>query len=195
MLIVVAGCKTNEVQQALDILDRAENDLASEPEKWRLLIQQVARDLPEGVQGIIRNELDDLVQKTVAETGVEFKCLSDFYADRAIQGLGRLKAILRNEPVPAIEPTLCKVINSTLDLNLALDDRRTIEVYGYDMDQEDDSGQLLRVSLVSIAGNSYPLPEQYIGRTTHYQFVVNVGDVQVVRLLSGNHINKIRFLW
>jgi len=195
MLVVVTGCTPEPVKQAIDMLDRAERDLADEPAKWRSIIDQVAKDLPKEVQSTLRNELDDLVQRSIAETGVEFRCTSDFYADRAKQGLERLKAILRKKPVPAIEPKLCKLINSTLNLNLSLDDRNTIEVYGYDMDQRDHNGQLLRVSLVSETGNSYPLQESYIGRTTHYQFVIYVGKDDVVRLLSQNKINKIRFLW
>lgn len=197
MLVVVTGCIPKDpVARAVDVFDRAERDLADEPEKWRLIIGQVAKDLPDEVQSTLRNEVDDLVRRSIAETGVEFKCASDFYANRAIQGLQRLEAVLKKEPVPTIEPSLCKVIKPSLDLNLSLDDRKTIEVYGYDMDHADQNGQLVRVSLVSEeTGNSYPLPERYIGRTTHYQFVLNVGDSEVVRLIAQNKINKIRFLW
>jgi len=184
------------IDRALVTIDRAINTIQNEPELWRATLQDVADQLPSDVQSTIRTEIDQLATRSIATAGVELRCNTDFFAERAVQGLKRVKAMLTGTNPPPIPPAICNIVPPKLDLNLSPDRRTTIEIYGYDLDYEAENGHLLEVFLVAKNGERTPLADvQRLGRTTHYLHVLNVAGSDFDSLLQKEGIAKIEFAW
>ena len=152
LVSVLSGC-AHPIDRGLTLIDRAEQDLRQDSDQWQAILQRVASQLPTEIQSTIRVEANQLVTRSIARSGDELSCRSDFYARRVSQGLERLRAMIRNQPVPSVEPAICQVIDASLDLNLSPERRRIIELHGYDLDQRDSDGQLLWVTLKSTQTN------------------------------------------
>jgi hypothetical protein len=112
---------------------------------------------------------------------------------RAIQSLQRLKAELRNQNPPQLPPAFCQVDPSSIDLKVSPSKWSTAILYGYDLDHMDSAGKPLQVSLLSSQGGTTQLPESRIGRTTHYQVTLNLGDM--ARQLFRDHVTKFAVSW
>jgi hypothetical protein len=140
--------------------------------------------------------MDQLVARSIARGGVEFRCNTDFLGQRATLGLKRIKALLLKQQPEPIKPSFCQVSPEALILNAPNSSRQTILIAGYDMDQVDNSGQPLRVLLFSDKnGAKVNLDEGRIGRTTHYLIALNVAGADFEKLLRDKKISKIKISW
>lgn len=182
------------VQEATEVIDSAINDISNQSEIWQSVLQRVAADLPEEVSETIRNDAQNLATRSVATVGVEFRCNVDFFSNRAIASLKRLKNELLLKPAPILPPAFCQVSPDSIDLNSSPNKWNKITLQGYDLDHADANGNLLAFDLLGASGErKIPLPEEQVGRTTHYQVTISVG--QLAEQLYTEDISKIVSRW
>lgn len=181
------------VQQAISVIDDGENDINTGSADWQTVLQRVAKDLPEGISQDIRVDAQNIADRSVARTGIEFRANVDFLNRRAIENLEYLKAELLGKKPRALPPALDHVIPISIDLNDQPSKWSTISYIGYDLDHLDSHGRLFGVYAVDDNGNIYKFPEDRIGRTTHYEVTLNVGGL--AKWLSDKKIRKIFYNW
>lgn len=190
------GGVKNSIDNAVGVIDEGITTIDQNSTKWQGTLQEISDKLPKDIQSTIRNEMDQLVARSIARGGVEFRCNADFLAQRAILGLKRIKAMLLKQQPEPIKPSFCQVSPEALVLNAPKDSRQTILIAGYDMDQADKSGQPLRAVLFSDKnGAKVNLDEGRIGRTTHYSITLNVARADFEKLLRDKKISKIKISW
>ena len=203
-LYFLAGCGLKETadqavgvaDRAVSVLDRGIDRILANSDNWRFELQRVSQELPSDVQSTIRIEAQDLVSRSIADAGTEMFCASDFYGRRAIQSLERLKAMVLGYTVQAIEPGVCALVPTSLDMNTSADRRRIVTLHGYDMDARDRNGNLIQVfARVGNGGHEITVSEDRIGRTHHYLLTVNVSGDDFESLLRREGIVKLIFRW
>lgn len=177
-------------------LDRGISTIANDNTRWRSTLQELASVIPDEVQSTVRVELQQLANRSIATAGTEIRCNVDFLAHRAIEGLRRVKALLRNRDPEPLPPEVCQVSPATLDMNIERPRRVDVSINGYDMDHVDSEGRPLRFVYVSDAQNrTFPFPEGRIGRTHHYLITLNTSGADFDQFSYHNQINKIRAEW
>lgn len=206
--LLLSGCSMpGKVDDAVDelanfggLIDKAMDDIRNDNTRWQSIVRELGQKLPAEVQSTVRVEMEQLVARSIAKTGEEFRCNVDFMAARAIASLQRIKAMLLNkdanqvfEPVP---PSFCQVTPEKLDMNLSAERRQTVDLSGYGFDSKDVTGQPLKVLLVGNSpSESVPLSEDRIGRTTHYHLVLNLAGEDMEKLMAQKGISKIKIAW
>ncbi len=191
----VSSCDVTggSIDRAMEIIDRAIRDIELNMEAWQSILQRVANELPDDISETVRVEADRLATRSIAKMGIEFRCNVDFLARRAIESLRRLKAMLLDQDPSPLPPWFCQVDPSAIDLKVSPDLYSTAMLFGYDLDNPDSSGSPLQVHLLTRSGQTIPLPESRIGRTTHYQVTLNLGDM--ARTLYQDQVDKIVVSW
>ena len=200
LILPTAGCGLDAfrdpVDRAVKAIDQAIDDIRNDNTRWQAALREVADRLPKEVQGTVRNEVTQLVQRSIATAGVEFRCNADFLASRAIQGLQRVRAMLKKQPTEPVHPWVCHMIPSVIDLNEPADGRAKVEIAGYDMDRKDHNQKPLRAVLFSDqTGQSTEMKEERIGRASHYVVNLNVRGEDFEQQLRQLKISKIRLFW
>lgn len=189
----LTGGLARSVDKAVEVIDNGIRDIEQESSSWRQVLQRVANELPGEISETIRVDAQSLVTRSIATAGIEFRCNVDFLADRAIESLRRLKAELLNQNPPPLPPAFCQVDPPSIDLKVSPTKWSTAILAGYDLDRKDSAGELLQVLLLTGQGSTIPLPESRIGRTTHYQITLNLGDM--ARQLHQDRVTKIVVSW
>jgi hypothetical protein len=179
--------------KAISVIEDGIDDIQSESSSWRTVLQRVADELPGELSEIIRTDAQNLAQRGIAVAGTEVRCNIDFLAGRAIAGLKRLKAKILGQDQPMLPPAFCQVTPDALDLNVSPESWSKLTIYGYDLDHADANGNLLAIGLLDRNNTLRPLPEDRIGRTTHYQVTVNLGDMASTLHSSGTV--KLQISW
>jgi len=179
--------------QAVAVIDQGIEDIRAESTAWRSVLQRVADELPAEVGELIRNDAQNLVSRSVATTGVEFRCNSDFLAHRAASALGRLKAKVLGQTPPPLPPAFCQVTPDAIDLKVDPASWSKLVLSGYDLDHKDADGNYFAMEFVGADGKTTLIGNQRIGRTTHYQATVNLGEF--ARQLHADGVSKIRVNW
>lgn len=200
LMFVASGSKcvfpVDEIQEAINKIDRGIDVIHGESDKWNSTVRDIADNFPKEAKELVRNELTQLVQRSIMSAGVEFRCETDFLANRAIQGLLRIKAILKKEKPPEIVPSFCQISPSVLDLNVPPASRSTVVIAGYDMDQKDAKNNLLKYVLYSdITKQKIDVDNSRVGRTTHYENIINASGSDWEKMLKDNKITKIQLFW
>ena len=187
---------TSAIEQLEADIDRGIAMIENDKERWRSTLQELASDIPNELQSTVRVELQQLANRSVATAGTEIRCNVDFLAHRAIQGLQRVKAILRNRDPKTLPPEICQVSPLTLDMNIERARRVDVSISGYDMDHIDNEGMPLRFVYRSDAQNkTFLFPESRVGRTTHYQITLNTSGADFDQFIYVHQINKIWGEW
>jgi hypothetical protein len=156
-------------------------------------LQRVANELPEEISETIRVDAQSLATRAIATMGSEFRCNVDFLGHRAVQSLQRLKAKLLGMDLPILPPAFCQVDPPSVDLKVPPEKWSTVILYGYDLDHKDKANEALKILLLDEQGGSTPLAESRIGRTTHYQITLNLGNM--ARELYEKQVNKMVVAW
>ncbi len=183
----------SSVDKALEVIDNGIRDIERDSSSWQSVLQRVANQLPEDISETVRVDAQSLATRSIATAGTEFRCNVDFLASRAIESLRRLKAELLNQNPPPLPPAFCQVDPASIDLKVSPNRWSAVILYGYDLDHKDSADRPLQVLLLNSQGSTVPLPENRIGRTTHYQIVLNLGDM--ARQLYHNQVTKIVVSW
>jgi hypothetical protein len=91
-------------------------------------------------------------------------------------------------------PSFCQVVPDAVDLNATVIGSITrITIFGYDLDHTDPAGNRIQFYLLKGNGEKELIPESRIGRTTHYQLTLNIGDM--ARTLYEQKVTKIISTW
>ncbi|SMO34337.1 hypothetical protein SAMN06265379_101149 [Saccharicrinis carchari] len=155
-------------EQAIAVIDRGINQLGVASADWQDIMSTVIEDLPDEVQSTIKNEVSNLLQRGIAAVGAEFRCNVDFLRIRMRQGLQRIKSKLLGTELPAMEPHLCQVVPSAIDMSLEQNRRNKIEFFGYDFDATN-------VQVLLVNGSREVNVTRHLDRPTHYAMTLNLG--------------------
>lgn len=160
----------NAVSSTEDLIKDSIDQLADESSSWQTTLQELASQLTDEAQSTIRNEINDLLQRSIAATGAELRCNTDFIGDRARQGLERILAKITGAEVAPPVPAICSVTPSSVDIELVQNNRlKTVEIYGYDLDQSD-----WRLQVQRSGGFSHSATDA-ISLPSHYKMTINLG--------------------
>lgn len=182
-------------QKAVEAIDRAIKEISNNSSQWQYVLQKLVGELPGEINSTIRNEVQTLASRSIAEAGDEFSCRVDFLGNRAIQALGNVKAKLLGESPTKLTPMFCKLLPLTVDLNIDPVNWRSITLHGYDMDMVDDNGSLFGIVMLDPSGAVIgTIPEGKIYRHTHYQVSFAV-DVQFAKTLMEYQVAKLAVSW
>ena len=157
----VTGNTVATLNDAIDALDQNSSS-------WQAVLQQTTQKLTADAQSTVRNEVSDLLNRSVAATGTELRCNLDFIGTRVRQALVRIRARLLHQSVPAAEPALCHVVPAAVDMALDSSRRNKLEFFGYDFDTTP-----IKVSLHSKSGTIDVSSK--LDRLTHYHMTLNLG--------------------
>lgn len=189
-LFLLSGCDT--VKQALSelddlkiILNKESGDVTTELEKWR-------KDLPDNVRNLINDDIQKLSENIIGSTGRETKCTFDFLRDRFKQSVDNIKHKLLGETLVYQKPCFCTVDLPMINPNSNSKTLQSINFYGYDFNNLDSSKKLMKVVLVGDS-SSVEISENYIGRTSNYQIIVNLIDI--LPEVASNKFHKMKIFW
>jgi hypothetical protein len=145
---LVAGCvNTGPVkdasERAADAIDNAVTTIDHNSGAWQTTLRDLVTQL-QGIEKNTANDVDQISQRAISTTGGEFRCDTDFVADRVKQHLRYLADKLRGKPSTPPRPGLCNVVPAAVDMGNRLN---LLEYFGYDLDSagvelllQDDSG-------------------------------------------------------
>ena len=158
LLVALSGCGgcdplglapvAVELRNAVDSLDRAIDSLAQESADWQVVLADLETQLVADVRSTLRAEATDLVRNGIQDAGLELRCNSEYLARRAAQELTRLRNDLARQfnelpdrarggpgldlkAEPEDEPFVCTAVPSAVDLQLAVERRPKLDVYGF----------------------------------------------------------------
>lgn len=196
LILSLVGCGIeSSTEKAVEAFNRAIRDIQNDSSQWRSVLQRLADELPEDISTVIRNDVQNLASRSIAEAGDQFSCRVDFLANRAIQSLERVKTkLLGGDPTPQT-PMFCKLVPVSVDLNVDPATWRSITIHGYDMNQVDENGQLFGVVMLDSYGNVVgTIPESKIFRGTHYEVSFTV-DVNMAKEFVSRQVAKLAMSW
>jgi hypothetical protein len=151
--------------QAIIVLERAENGLASSSVDYRQALKSALEGLPPGVEDFARNDITTFLRR-VPDAEPDFKCNPEFIRYRARQELRRIgDKLLNRNPQPA-EPQFCYAVPFAIDLTRPI---KTLEIYGYDLDT-----QPLELFVLNTDG-TFEDVSFALSRRTHYHLTVDLG--------------------
>lgn len=172
---------TAAVEDAVSALDRGIDALERNSASWQSVLQDLESELVSDLQSTIRNEVSDLLNRSVAAAGAEFRCNTDFIGTRVRQALIRIRARLLKQTVPPAEPALCQVVPPAIDMALDPSRRNKLEFFGYDFDTIPITVTLHNQSGTVDVSN-------YLDRLTHYHMTLNLGANGVPLTSTSNRI-------
>ena len=132
------GCPFNK-SEIEDALNDAIYALSVNSAEWQNIMNQLIGQLggmDDAIADIIRNEVQNLLDRGVAVIGSEFRCNYDFIGNRQREALIRLKNQFfgTNDPVGPLVPYVCETVPSIVDRILIPDRLSVVEYFGYDFD-------------------------------------------------------------
>jgi hypothetical protein len=179
----IGGTVKDASERAADAIDNAVTTIDHNSGAW----QTTLRDLVTQLQGIEKNaasDVDQISQRAISTTSGEFRCDTDFVADRVKQHLRYLADKLRGKPSTPPRPGLCNVVPAAVDMGNRLN---LLEYFGYDLDSagvelllQDDSG-------------TTPL-RAWTAVPTHYHMTLNTAPTNGVPICNRNN-RKIVLKW
>lgn len=134
-----SGCEDpiglkDPVKEAVAALDRAIWMVENESGDWRQILSETQSKLTADAQSMMVNEVNTAFTRAIATTGVEARCEADFFRNRLVQDLTRIKATLLHQQVPDKEPGFCQTSVPAVDVSLIPQRLKWIEFYGYDFE-------------------------------------------------------------
>jgi hypothetical protein len=157
----IAGDTVTTLDEAIDALERNSSS-------WQSVLQNTTSQLTADAQSTVRNEVTDLLNRSVAATGTELRCDVDFIGTRVRQALVRIRARLLHQTVPPAEPALCHVVPPAVDMALDPSRRNKLEFFGYDFDTTPIKVNLQDKTRTLDVSSS-------LDRPTHYHMTLNLG--------------------
>lgn len=165
----IFGKADDITEKVISSLDNAIGQLNSAQANYQEILQKLIEELPQEVHSTITNDVSNLLNRTIAAAGAEFKCNIDFLRIRVQQALIRIKAKFLNQPMPPIEPQLCMVVPLAIDMNLVPQHLNKLEFYGYDFD-------LTNIEVILENVNNRINVTDKLDIPTHYHMTINLGS-------------------
>lgn len=179
ILVFTVGCGLKQTIQdtaqnitnnTAALIDDAIDEITHQSDSWQATLQELSEKLTDDAQSTIRNEVQNLADRTIAAAGSELRCNVDFLGARVVQALQRIKAELLKKPIPERNPAICQVVPSAIDMNLMPNRRNKVDISGYDFDN-----QPLKLYLIDNTGKKVDF-SYAINRVSHYHLVLNLGS-------------------
>lgn len=155
-------------QRTLATLDKAINTLGNESANWQQVLQETRDKLVDSANSSIKNEVTNLINNGIAATGIEVRCNVDFMRNRTRQELVHLRNKLAQKlgvsllPESSLEPGLCQVTPSSIDLNLTPERRSELKLAGYDFNKSTVSVLLLNADKEIDVTSKLAQPTKYL---------------------------------
>jgi hypothetical protein len=141
MLVSVAalsGCPGNIVgpgatttNQAIEEVQKAIDALNANSAAWQQELNNLLNAGNADVKSLINNDVTNLLQRTIATGGAEFRCDTDFVGVRVKEGLEAVLAKLTGRTAPPPSPAVCQVSPTSLDMAAR---PNTLQWFGYNFD-------------------------------------------------------------
>jgi hypothetical protein len=160
-----------EFSNVEDILNRAIVDVDANSANWQLIIQKAIDDLPQA-EAVVRQDLQNLMQRGIATAGLEVRCDIAYLGDMLAQGLQGILAKFKHQPVPPLKAVVCDASPAAVDMNLPPNNRNNIEVYGYNLDQA-------WIKLLHVRATSTTDVSAQFSVTSPFKRVINLGSTGV----------------
>jgi len=176
--LLIGSC--GPIKKVRSSIERAITVLQEESRLWQSTLTNLEKDIRDDAESAIANEVQSLLNRGIGTAGVELRCDIDFVGKRMTQGLRRILAELDGAPPEALIPGFCQVDPTSVDLNLVAQGRlKSLNIYGYDMYENNKNDSPLRVYLrdrngveVAISGNAVAMP-------THYLMTIQLNDPSI----------------
>jgi hypothetical protein len=143
IMLFMSGCQLRDIPPDIAVgietlLDDAIDKLADQSEDWRATLEELESKLIEEGQDTLRNEVSNLISRSIAQAGVEFRCNVKFMGDYVRVGLIRIAAQFFGRDGPQVEPEFCNAVPIAVDRESVPDNVKQLEFYGYNFDQDTD---------------------------------------------------------
>jgi hypothetical protein len=174
--VVAGGCKLDQIlnpvvdplQNAVATLDDAISKISATSGSWQNVLQDTVGKLTSDAQSTVRNEVQTLLQNSVAAVQVGAMCTIDFIGHRVVQSLERIKASLLGQSPPPLSPFVCGSAPLAVEFDAWQQSRVPIvTLTGYDLKVP------LGVRLVETTGTT-DVPNVLASIST-YQVTINLG--------------------
>lgn len=192
VLSLIAGCGCSNIDEQLTgIQDTAQDTVAAlnhaidalerNSAAWQSVLANTSSQLTQDAQSTVRDELSNLLNRSIAAAGSEVRCDIDFIGARVRQALIRIRARLLHQTIPAVEPGLCQVVPPAIDMALDPSRRNELEFFGYDFDTTPITVMLHnKDGTVDVSDK--------LDRHTHYHMTLNLGANGVPLSSASNRI-------
>jgi hypothetical protein len=124
----------NTTTQTTDALEHTITELQKSSSDWQQLLRDLESKLTTDAQQTIKNDVANVLARTIAQGGVEFRCDADFIRQRIIEDLRRIKAKVLHQPESPRQPAFCQAVPAVIDASLVPQDLNFLEFYGYNFD-------------------------------------------------------------
>jgi hypothetical protein len=119
-----------------DILNGAIQDVTAHSANWQTIVQGALDKLP-AAETQVKQDMENLIQRGIANAGLEIRCDISFLGDMVVTGLKAILAKVLKQPPPLQPAVVCDASPPAIDMNLAPNARNQVEVFGYNLDQTD----------------------------------------------------------
>lgn len=129
-----AGLKpivNSAIEDASLQLDQTIDSLQNTSTEWQVLLKDLLAKLTGDARNLIGNDIQNLINNSVAVAGAEVKCEVDFIRARIVENLSALKNKLLGKPMPVLEPRICQAVPQSIDVAQVPASVRVVNFYGY----------------------------------------------------------------
>jgi hypothetical protein len=119
------------IEDASDQLDQTVASLQNTSTSWQVLLKDLLDKLTGDARNLIGNDIQNLINNSVAVAGAEVKCEVDFIRARIVENLVALKNKLLGKPMPVLEPRICQAVPMTVDVAQVPASVRVVNFYGF----------------------------------------------------------------
>jgi hypothetical protein len=175
---------------AVEAIDRARRDLVNQSSSWQSTLGDLEGELIDAGQSTIANEVNNLAQRGIATSGVEFRCLADFIQKRMTRHLDNLKRELLGQSKQEFPPEFCQVVPAEIDLRLEDQRRNVVTYHGYDLNLDGRS----QVSVVVRDANGQEEDvTAWITMPTHYLMTIPIGGGTSIPIKPSSQMLIVRW--
>lgn len=182
LLPFTEGCNkaASTVDKVLASFDDAISKLERQSISWQSTLKELEAQIKEDVTAVIREDLVNLVEVSIASAGVELRCNADFFRDGLIKQVKRLKnkylQFIGQTPVEILmTPAICNASPNTIK-----DGTPYVEFFGYDLQKGN-----IEVYLESKSGSRRKVTSNVDFNST-YKFTVLIGGSNGVPMSFEN---------
>jgi hypothetical protein len=170
------GCHLDKVldpvvdplKAAVSTLDDAIQKITAASGSWQTVLQSSLSKLTADAQSTVRNEIQTLLNNTIATVQVSVMCTVDFVGHRVVQVLQEIKAELLGGPPPAPDPVVCSSSPIAVEFAAWQENRvPVVTLTGYDLKAP------LQVKLVQTTGAA--VVPNVLASVSPYQATINLG--------------------
>lgn len=173
-LLISAGCLpkldpvVNTGNAAVAAIDGAIEQITAISGSWQSVLQDTIGKLTSDAQSTVRNEIQTLLQNSIAAVQVGAMCTVDFVGQRVVTALEAIKNKLLGKPAPPPSPLICSSAPSAIEFAAWQQNRvPVVTLTGFDLNVP------LQVTHVQTTGRS--VVSSALARVSPYQATINLG--------------------